>query len=293
MAVPQSKDELLAAIEGSFDRLLTELRAVAPELARERSMEGHARDTRMSVADLAAYLVGWNELVLKWLDRDAAGEPIDFPDTGFKWNELGRLAQKFYLDYEAVPYAQLLDRLETARNRIVAEVEVRSDEELYGHPWYQKWTLGRMIQFNTSSPYANARGRLRRWLKARGHDPRPDRSGAPAGGRKSQMPLQRADAGRRRSGEPAPPERGCEAQRSRVAASAKRRMRRTSSLTSPSSQSEKISRAIASRAVSTLSVIALPRGVATASRTRRSAALSRRSARPSSSSFDTCRLTVV
>jgi len=26
--------------------------------------------------------------------------------------------------------------------------------------------MGRMIQFNTSSPYANARGRLRKWLKS-------------------------------------------------------------------------------------------------------------------------------
>lgn len=26
--------------------------------------------------------------------------------------------------------------------------------------------MGRMIQFNTSSPYANAQGRLRKWVKA-------------------------------------------------------------------------------------------------------------------------------
>ncbi|WP_353959734.1 ClbS/DfsB family four-helix bundle protein [Corynebacterium atrinae] len=24
-------------------------------------------------------------------------------------------------------------------------------------PWYGKWTMGRMISFNTSSPYADAR----------------------------------------------------------------------------------------------------------------------------------------
>lgn len=167
MAVPQNKIELLKAIGTTFDKLLKDLRAVPPAKVDESSMEGHAKDTRMSVANLAAYLLGWNELVLKWLDRDAAGEPIDFPDTGFKWNELGRLAQKFYRDYEAMPYAQLLARLEAAKDRIVAEVEARTDEDLYGKPWYGgKWTMGRMIQFNTSSPYANARGRLRKWSKA-------------------------------------------------------------------------------------------------------------------------------
>ncbi|WP_341476959.1 ClbS/DfsB family four-helix bundle protein [Sphingomonas oleivorans] len=32
--------------------------------------------------------------------------------------------------------------------------------------WYGKWTMERMIQFNTSSPYDNAGGRLRKWKKA-------------------------------------------------------------------------------------------------------------------------------
>lgn len=167
MAVPQNKDELLKAINSNFDKLLKDLRNVPLSMVDERSMEGHAKGTEMSFANLAAYLVGWNELVLKWLGRDAASEPIDFPETGFNWNELGRLAEKFYHDYQAVPYPQLLDRLEAAKGRIVSEVETRRDDDLYGRPWYEKWTMGRMIQFNTSSPYANARGRLRKWLKTK------------------------------------------------------------------------------------------------------------------------------
>lgn len=167
MVVPQNKVELLEAINSNFDKLLKDLRNVPLSMVDECSMEGHAKGTEMSVANLAAYLVGWNELVLKWLDRDAAGEPVDFPETGFKWNELGRLAQKFYRDYQAVSYPQLLDRLETAKGRIVSEIEGRHDDDLYNRPWYEKWTMGRMIQFNTSSPYANARGRLRKWLKTK------------------------------------------------------------------------------------------------------------------------------
>lgn len=165
MAVPQNKDELLKAINGNFDKLRRELADVPDSVARNKGLEGHAKGTMMSVSDLVAYLVGWNELVLKWLDRDETGQPIDFPETGFKWNELGRLAQKFYHDYEAVPYPQLVERLDAAKGRIVTLVEARSNDELYGRPWYEKWTMGRMIQFNTSSPYDNARGRLRRWKR--------------------------------------------------------------------------------------------------------------------------------
>jgi len=165
MAIPSDKVELVTAINGSFDKLLKELRGIPPALAGECSMEGHAKDTQMSVANLTAYLVGWNELVLKWLDRDTAGEPIDFPESGFRWNELGRLAQKFYRDYEAIPYPALVDRLSAAKDRIVSMIALRNDDDLYGRPWHGKWTMGRMIQFNTSSPYENARRRLRKWAK--------------------------------------------------------------------------------------------------------------------------------
>lgn len=166
MAVPQNKDELLAAIALEFGKLLKALDDVPPDRVQVRTMDGHAKGTLMSPCDLVAYLIGWNELVLKWLERDAAGEPIDFPETGFKWNELGKLAQKFYRDYADIAYPALVARLDAAREGIVVAIGQRDDAALYGCPWYEKWTMGRMIQFNTSSPYANARGRLRKWLKS-------------------------------------------------------------------------------------------------------------------------------
>ena len=164
--IPQNKDELLGAINSTFDKLLKDLRSVPLSTVDECCMEGHAQGTRMSIANLTAYLVGWNELVLKWLDRSVAGEAIDFPETGFKWNELGRLAQKFYRDYQDVPFLPLVQRLEAAKARIVTSIQARSNDDLYGRCWYGKWTMGRMIQFNTSSPYSNARVRLRKGIKA-------------------------------------------------------------------------------------------------------------------------------
>ncbi|MDR6432855.1 ClbS/DfsB family four-helix bundle protein [Brucella pseudogrignonensis] len=166
MAVPANKQELLAAIETNYARLVLDLGRVSPEKSALKTMDGHAKGTLMSVHDLVAYLVGWNELVLKWCTRRDQGLSVDFPETGFKWNELGKLAAKFYHDYEDMPFADLLTRFETAKNALVALITERTDAELYGVEWYEKYTLGRMIQFNTSSPYANARGRLRKWLKA-------------------------------------------------------------------------------------------------------------------------------
>lgn len=167
MAVPGSKAELLSAIATSFDKLMQDCERVPPERARELSMAGHVAGSVMSPADLIGYLIGWNELVLKWLDRDDRGETVDFPETGFQWNQLGALTQKFYRDHHALDWPELLLRLSRAQAGLMRAVAARSEDELYGRPWYGKWTKGRMIQFNSASPYANARGRLRRWLKER------------------------------------------------------------------------------------------------------------------------------
>lgn len=166
MPIPQNKSELLQAINVSFEKLLKDLKQVPSDINHLPKMEGHAKGTEMTVSDLVAYLTGWNNLVLKWLDRDNKGEVIDFPEIGYKWNELGKLAQKFYADYEGVAFQNLVHKLCAAKDKILAEIEKRSNEELYEREWCDKWTMGRMIQLNTSSPYSNARNRLRKWLKS-------------------------------------------------------------------------------------------------------------------------------
>lgn len=165
MTVPQTKSELLLAIDKNFNKLMSYLHAIPPELTSDNSMEGHSKGTEMSVRDLVSYLLGWNTLVVKWITSDAKGLPVDFPETGFKWNQLGLLAQKFYSDYRELEYNALMTELGTVKDEIVTLINGLTDNDLYGKPWYTKWTMGRMISFNTSSPYANANGRLRKWAK--------------------------------------------------------------------------------------------------------------------------------
>ncbi len=89
MGIPQNKAELLLAIDTNFSKLFKALQAVPESRVREPTLAGHSKGTTMSVVNLLAYLIGWNELLIKWIERDAAGLPVDFPETGFKWNELG------------------------------------------------------------------------------------------------------------------------------------------------------------------------------------------------------------
>ena len=159
MAVPESKTELIEAINKNYASLVKKLSAVPAEKAFQPLMEGHAKGTTMSAAQLVSYLIGWGELVLSWHVQEAHGHSIVFPEVGFKWNELGKLAQKFYQDYQNITdYKVLLQRLEKNKNDL-----------LYGSGWCEKYTRGRMIQLNTSSPYRNARGRIATFLKTIGN----------------------------------------------------------------------------------------------------------------------------
>ena len=167
MAVPENAEQLHKAIESGFVKLVRELETVPADLAGIRELDGHAAGTVMSVNDLLAYLIGWGELVLKWVQARRAGADPDFPETGYKWNALGALAQKFYSDYAMLSYQERMERLETVKTQILGVVDEEAGKGLYEPGWYGKWSLGRMIQFNTSSPYANARGRLRKWKKSR------------------------------------------------------------------------------------------------------------------------------
>ncbi len=102
---------------------------------------------------------------MKWNDKKERNEPVDFPETGYKWNELGKLAQKFYQEYKDDDFGTLKIKLDETVHQILDLIHRKSNQELYEVSWYEKWTLGRMIQFNTASPYTNARGRIRKWKK--------------------------------------------------------------------------------------------------------------------------------
>lgn len=93
MAEPESKEALIKAINSQFALLMKKIDAVSAERAFSPEMVGHAQGTQMSPANLVAYLLGWGNLVLKWHEDEEQGKPIDFPASGYKWNQLGLLAQ--------------------------------------------------------------------------------------------------------------------------------------------------------------------------------------------------------
>lgn len=119
----------------------------------------------MSPADLLAYLIGWNNQVLTRHQRRGEGLPDELHAPGTKCNEFGVLAQHYYTEHETDSWGQSRSQPHEAKNAFTELIHGYSDAEPYSQPWYGKWTIGRLILLNISSPYASARRRIRAWLR--------------------------------------------------------------------------------------------------------------------------------
>lgn len=165
MPIPKNKKELIEAIDDSYSKLKNELSTLPKNRVNDFTLPGHAKDTWMSLHNLISYLVGWTDLVLKWERLSQRNEEVEFPEKGFKWNQLGLLAKKFYTDYHDLTFDELLFELQKNTDEIYTLINSKSNSQLYETKFYGQYPLGRMIQLNTSSPFKNALKRIRSWKK--------------------------------------------------------------------------------------------------------------------------------
>lgn len=164
-SVPKNKEELQQSIKIAFEKILADYSTIPSQMSREIGIAGSVKGTEISVSDTISYLIGWGKLVLKWYDLKSKNEAVDFPETGYKWNELGQLAQHFYSQYHSWPYDKLIHEFTVTTDRILVLIDSLDNQMLYAETWFDKYTLGKMIQFNTSSPMVNMRGKVRKYKR--------------------------------------------------------------------------------------------------------------------------------
>lgn len=172
MPLPTSQQELLSRFDTAYNKLREEITRVPDALSRAPQLEGG-----ICLCELMAYQIGWGRLVLQWEAREQAGQPVDMPAPGFKWNQLGALAQSFYLRSRDDSAAQLLAQFDALASDLHAFIAVSSDTFLFNVGQRQwagaKWPVVKWLQVNTIAPYDSARAKLRKWQKTRLATPTP------------------------------------------------------------------------------------------------------------------------
>jgi hypothetical protein len=171
MPIPTNKTELIQQICDELKRLRVELENIPFDRYHLKNMDAHQKGEKMSLHNLLSYLLGWSQLVITWKLNDDNNQTQHFPCNGYKWNELGKLANKFYADFADIGSEELFKEYESAIQNIVLFLNKESNHKLYECNWYKNYTMGRMVQLNTSSPIKNAILRIRKFKNSEGIRP--------------------------------------------------------------------------------------------------------------------------
>ena len=167
MPMPTTRAEVLHNLRQAYEKLDAELDVVDPERERECGIEGD-----ISCCDVVAYQIGWANLLMGWDRKEQEGTPPVMPAEGFKWNQLGELAQSFYRRESDKTLGELRREFRGVFGALVGWIESLTDQELFvphQRQWTgEKWAMAKWIQVNTIAPYSSARTKIRRWKKAMG-----------------------------------------------------------------------------------------------------------------------------
>ncbi|PTL22125.1 cytoplasmic protein [Shouchella clausii] len=126
-------------------------------------------------AQMIAYQLGWINLILSWEQDNKDGKHVITPTKDYKWNNLGRLYQRFYDKYAACSLETLIDLFQQDVYKIIQLVESYSDQELFepgGRQWATStpanWPIWKWIHINTVAPFKSFRTKIRKWKKMKG-----------------------------------------------------------------------------------------------------------------------------
>jgi hypothetical protein len=162
--LPEDKSDLLIKLKKSYEKLDSEFENLEKSISRKRHIQGG-----VSACDILAYQIGWGQLLLSWEKCESSGKNPDMPAKGFKWNELGRLANSFYSSHKNKSIEVLRREFKNTVYQVSAMIERLTDEELFEtkqRRWTgKKWAMVKWIQINTIAPYSSARTKVRRWKK--------------------------------------------------------------------------------------------------------------------------------
>jgi hypothetical protein len=156
------KTDLLALTDKEFAKL-TKLTSTLNEA---QALIKDTEDT--SVKDIIAHRAHWIELFLGWYADGQAGKEVFFPAKGYKWNALKHYNADLRVRQADMDWASAQALLTRNHDALMAFLNDRSEEELYGGPMkgtQNHWTSGRWAEAAGPSHYRSATKYIRKRLR--------------------------------------------------------------------------------------------------------------------------------
>lgn len=163
MPAATTRDELLAV----FDRELAKL-ARTLDTVDETSAALHAADDTATIKGVIAHRTHWIGLFFDWYRGGVAGETVETPAPGVKWNQLKAYNAPIYENANPRPWSELRAEFDAAVARLRAFIADNDDDLLYVpglYDWMNKWTLGRWAEAAGPSHFRSANAHIRKVLR--------------------------------------------------------------------------------------------------------------------------------
>lgn len=161
------KQSLVNEIKRTADLFIKEFEDV-PENETNTQIDGVERTPKQMIA----YQLGWMNLLLDWDRDEVAGKEVFMPSLGYKWNQLGKLYQSFYKEYQDQTLHELMEKFVKTVDLLTKWLDDFSDEELFqpgGRKWASQapsnWPIWKWVHINTVAPFKSFRSKIRRWKK--------------------------------------------------------------------------------------------------------------------------------
>lgn len=89
--------------------------------------------------DLVMHLHEWQKMLIKFHDKNMAGERVAFLPNGFNWKTTPELNQLFWENYQNVPLDKAKELLAQSHAAVMKRLKSHTDAELFTKKYYD-WT---------------------------------------------------------------------------------------------------------------------------------------------------------
>lgn len=176
MARPTTKQELITAAEGQFDKLWNlygSMTEAEQNIPLNYSPDFHGKEAHWArdknFRDVFIHLYEWHQLLLNWVSANQNGESKAFLPAPYNWKNYAKMNESFWEKHQDTPLSDSMDLLKKSHADVMALIESFTDEALFVKkyfPWVGSTSLGSYCISATASHYDWAMKKMKQHLKA-------------------------------------------------------------------------------------------------------------------------------
>lgn len=163
MARPATKQDLIQAANGQFEKMWKCMDAMTPDEQNAqfnfgdsfKQKEAHwSRDKNLR--DVLIHLYEWHQLLLDWVSANKKGQVKPFIPAPYNWKTYGQMNVMFWEKHQNTALCDAISQLKKSHSRVMKMIDGFSNEELFvkgGLSWTGTTTLGSCCVSATSSHY--------------------------------------------------------------------------------------------------------------------------------------------